>query len=136
MVILTAVWAIVNPLPRYAGDGYARLAGLLRFVDGVPADLFHRPMGLLAETSHGGRPPLYQTLAAPFVLLFGRSESAALAINSALYPVLILSVYKIGRLVKSKRWVSSRHSGLRHILLWSIYPTLSCRYSLWWLLEP
>ena len=116
MVILTAVWAIVNPLPRYAGDSYARLAGLLRFVDGLPADLFHRPMGLLAETSHGGRPPLYQILAAPFVLLFGRSESAALAINSVLYLVLILSVYKIGRLVKSEK------VGLLSAFLASTYP--------------
>ena len=103
MVTLTIVWAIINPFPGDAGDSYQILMRLLLFVDGLPGDLFQRPMGLLAETSHGGRPPLYQFLAAPFVLLFGRSESAALVVNSVFYLVLIVSAYNIDLLVKNER---------------------------------
>ena len=102
MVSLTAFWTTTNPFPGDHGDSYAYLTGLLTFVDGLPADLFERPMGLLAETAHGGRPPLYQILAAPFVLLFGRSESAALAVNGLLYLALIFSVYRIGLFLKNE----------------------------------
>ena len=92
-----------QPFPTSGGDSYWHLTKLLSFVDGLPGDLFHRPIALLAEASLQGRPPLYHILAAPFVLLFGRSESAALTVNSVLYLVLIYSVYKIGVLLKDEK---------------------------------
>ncbi len=103
IVTLTIVSVTMISLPGARGDHYPHLTGLLRFVDGLPGDLFLRPADLLAKASHGGRPPLYHVLAAPFVLLFGRSESAALLVNSVFYLVLIVSVYNIGLLVKNER---------------------------------
>ena len=130
IVTLTIVSVTMISLPGPRGDHYPHLTGLLRFVDGLPGDLFLRPADLLAKASHGGRPPLYHVLAAPFVLLFGRSESAALLVNSVFYLVLIVSVYNIGLLVKNERVGFLSAFLAATYPLWSICPILFCPFSL------
>ena len=104
------------PHPR---DPYVYLANTLRFVDELGAQGWSDPGGALTRLSFEGRPPLYQLLSVPFVLVGGRSEDAALLVNVLLVVVLLACVYGIGRIAANGRAGSNATSS---ILFMSAFP--------------
>ena len=101
------------------GDAYLYLTPLLKFLDGLdelrsPSDLWSS----LDSMSHQGRPPLYQLMTIPSILLFGRSVDSALSVNVLFLAILIASTYSIGCLVKDGK------TGLLAALLVSCYPPI------------
>ncbi len=111
-------WILQDQSRTIKGDSYDFLANLLLFVDGLDFEPPKAPRALLEQLSVGGRPPLYQLLTVPFVLLFGRSEDAALSINFVFLPILVISVYNIGRLACNAR------AGFLAALLVVCYPPI------------
>lgn len=53
--------------------------------------------GWLAQISREGRPPLYQILSMPFILLFGRSMDSGLILNLVFWALLIAFIYLAGK---------------------------------------
>jgi len=80
-------------------DVYTYMVLTLQFLDGFAATGIADIPFALEELSHLGRPPLYQLLTLPFLLVFGHSESAFLSVNLPFLALLVISTYQIGRLV-------------------------------------
>lgn len=106
--LLIALVSIINiawirqdtlPLPHVDAHKYLRLT--LEFIDTLETQGGVQIWATVAALSHGGRPPLYQLITVPFILLFGRSIDAGLAVNILFGAVLILSTYGMGRTVKN-----------------------------------
>jgi tetratricopeptide (TPR) repeat protein len=72
----------------------------------------------LNQLSYANRPPLYQLMSLPFVLLFGHSMDAGILVNLLFWVLLLVSVYNIGTLVRN------RLSGLLAAILTAAYPPL------------
>ena len=107
------VWMAADTTPFPSTDAYTYLGHLLRFVDGF----HHRGSTLsLVALSHAGRPPLYQLVSVPCVLLFGRSEEAALSVNLAFLALLMVAAHGIGSTLRD------RSCGLLAALLAGAYP--------------
>lgn len=96
VVAVQAYWIVRDVHPLLHGDSYAYLGNLHEFLTHVdlaaPADAWQR----LGRLTHGGRPPLYQLLTTPFVLLAPRSEDAPVFVNLVLVALLMLSTYAAG----------------------------------------
>jgi hypothetical protein len=84
------------PMPD-PNDPYAYLTRTVRFVDALRSGETSRWAGALAQLSLHGRPPLYQLLSTPFLLGFGTSVEAALAVNVAWNALLLVLVYALAR---------------------------------------
>ncbi len=96
---LQVFWSWTDEAPTPHGDSYAYLKNLLRFLDQLGSrDLIASLRGL----SVLGRPPLYQLLTAPFILLLGRSEAAALSVNVVFIALLGVATYNLGRLARNQ----------------------------------
>ncbi len=120
-VVLACVhlsWAWEDQAPQPIGDTYVYLAKLLNLIDGIGSQGLANFWSSLGRLSHGGRPPMYQLLTTPFILLFGRSEDVALCVNLVFMAILMISTYNIGRLVKNKT------IGLLAALLVTTYPPI------------
>ena len=125
LVVLVAAFCLVQVLwirhdtvPMPHTDAYEYLTLTLRFVDQLGGE---QPIGLWAaieELNLGGRPPLYQLLTVPWILLFGRSTDAALSINVLFQTLLMVSVFGIGRLCLNGR------AGLLAVFLVACYPPI------------
>jgi hypothetical protein len=72
----------------------------------------------LTNLSREGRPPLYQILSMPLIVLFGRSMDSGLILNLVFWILLIILVYLIGKMV------SNSQSGLLAALFVVSYPPL------------
>jgi hypothetical protein len=72
----------------------------------------------LKELSAQGRPPLYQLLSGPFLLLFGRTMDSAVLVNLIFQVTLLLLIFCIGKQISNSR------AGLLMALLVSAYPPL------------
>jgi hypothetical protein len=70
------------------------------------------------ELSVQGRPPLYQLLSLPFLLLFGRTMDSAVLVNLIFQVTLLILVFCIGKQISNSR------AGLLMALLVSAYPPL------------
>ncbi len=101
VAVINTMWIRQDESRMIKSDAYDFLTQLLLFIDAFDLNTFADPWPLLDRLSVGGRPPLYQLLTIPFVLVFGRSEDAALAVNLVFLVILVLSTYGIGRLVSN-----------------------------------
>jgi 4-amino-4-deoxy-L-arabinose transferase-like glycosyltransferase len=108
------IWRDQSPAP--VGDSYVYMTNLLRFLDGLRDGAFVDFSAAIRELSFGGRPPVYQLLTAPFVLLFGRTESAALMVNALFIAALAVLTYRIGVILVNPA------AGLLAALLTTTYP--------------
>ncbi len=96
-------WSLTDEAPTPQGDSYTYLGNLLRLLDEL------RPGGSwdlatsLRRLSVAGRPPLYQLLTTPFILLFGRSEAAAHSVNVVFIALLAIATYNLGRLARNEK---------------------------------
>ncbi len=103
IVVAVAVnlwWTNCDRSSMPVGDSYVYLTNLLRFLDGVGDGTLHSFSSAMRALSFGGRPPVYQLLTAPFILIFGRNESAALMVNGLFIALLILCTYRIGLMLR------------------------------------
>ncbi len=120
-VVLACVhlnWTWKDQAPQPIGDTYVYLSNLLNFLDGVSSQGSADFWSSLGRLSHGGRPPVYQFLTTPFILLFGRSEDVALCVNLLFMAILMISTYNMGRLVKNES------IGLLAAMLVATYPPI------------
>ncbi len=137
------LWSLTDQVPTPQVDSYTYLGNLLGFLDELSQGTWDFPDSFRRLTI-AGRPPLYQLMTAPFIWLFGRSESSALAVNLIFIVVLAAATYNLGRLAKN------RAAGLLAAFLVLTYPpvvhlsrmympyfgSLACAaLSLWLLLE-
>lgn len=113
---LDLVWILRNRTLATVDDSYVYLTHLLYFIDTLEPMSVSRLWDGLGKLSIGGRPPLYQLVTIPFVVVFGRSEDAALLVNLFFLALLMASTYQIGRLAHS------RAAGLLAALLVGAYP--------------
>ncbi|MCP4663003.1 MAG: tetratricopeptide repeat protein [bacterium] len=97
---------------------YTFLAKAVEFVDQLDVHGFADFRSSLDKLSIEGRPPLYMLLTVPCILLFGRSEDAALSINMFFGVVLMISTYHMGRLTKNRK------AGLLGAFLVASYPPM------------
>lgn len=95
-------WISIDQVPTPHGDSYAYLKNLLDLLDRPLEGHLDVPTSL-RTLAVVGRPPLYQLLTLPLVLLLGRSEAVALSINVLFILILTVSTYNIGRLVKDRK---------------------------------
>ncbi len=72
----------------------------------------------IQQLSLSGRPPLYQLLSVPFIMLFGYSMDAGLMVNMLFQALLLISVFNVGRMIGGGR------AGLLAAFLSAVYPPL------------
>ncbi len=95
-------WIRQHTAPMGMVDVYAYLTNLMKFADRLHQQGLFDFWASLGALSQGGRPPLYQLFTLPAVVLFGRSEDAAISVNFLFISILLVSVYNLGLLAKSK----------------------------------
>ncbi len=95
------LWTAKDDVPSLGTDSHIYLYNLLDFLDNLSWSRFHELWPMLGKLGVVGRPPLYQILTAPMIVLFGRSEDSALLINLVFFLILALAVYRIGGSVKN-----------------------------------
>ncbi len=117
-MLINYVWIISDNASLPPSDTYIFLTQLLSFIDRFSLESLAELFAQVSELSHLGRPPLYQLLTAPFILVFGRSADAALAVNFIFLPLLLLATYGLGRLVNNGR------AGLLAAFLVACYPPI------------
>ena len=100
VAVINSVWIAKDELPMGYGDPYWYLEKTLRFLDAPPLRIVTAPFSSLQQLSHAGRPPLYQLLSAPFLVLAGRTEDAARCVNLLFLAVLMATTYYTARLIK------------------------------------
>ena len=115
VAVQQVLWSLTDQVPTPQVDSYTYLGNLLGFLDELKGGTWDFP-GSFRRMTIAGRPPLYQLLTAPFIWIFGRSESSALAVNLIFIIVLGAATYNLGRLAKN------RASGLLAAFLVLTYP--------------
>ncbi len=116
---INLLWIFKDDSLMAIGDSYLYLTPLLSFIDGHFGPQGSLDLGSsLERLSHQGRPPLYQLMTIPSILIFGRSEDAVRSVNLLFLAVLMLATYGIGRLVKDGK------TGLLAAFLVSTYPPI------------
>lgn len=115
--LINLIWIIQDTRPQPLIDPYARKT--LEFVDGLKIQGLSNLPQLVNNLGVGPRPPLYQLLAVPSVLVFGRSADSILLVNIFFLIVLLLSTYGIGKLAGNGK------VGLLAVLLVATYPPIA-----------
>jgi 4-amino-4-deoxy-L-arabinose transferase-like glycosyltransferase len=110
-------WIRQDTSPSQDVDANLYMIRTLTFVDKM-ASQWVDPIVSLSDLSYGGRPPLYQLMSIPFVLLFGRSMDSGLYVNLFFEILLLAAVYNIGKLTENGR------AGLLAAIIAAGYPPL------------
>ncbi len=116
--LVNIVWVRQDTRPQPGADPNHYLTETFLFVDRLRGQGSAQGWQSLMELSLDGRPPLYQVLSVPFILLMGRSEDAALVPNTLFVVILLLSTYGIGKLAVDGR------VGLLAALIVATYPPI------------
>ncbi|TAM79728.1 MAG: hypothetical protein EPN47_18205 [Acidobacteria bacterium] len=91
----TVIWLVLDRQPPWWDDSFYLAKSLVMFdalMDGGVAGYVKRFFSIIPN-----RPPLITALPTPFYLIFGRDPSYAFGVNLLFIPVLLGSVYLIGR---------------------------------------
>lgn len=116
--LITIHWLHVDSLLGPDTDSKIYFVNTVRFLDIISTQGWDRLSESLRSLSLSGRPPLYQLLSLPFLLIFDRSMDSASMVNMLFQALLVMSVFQIGKLSSNTR------TGLLAALLVSIYPPL------------
>lgn len=117
--LISVIWILQDTRPQPGADPNHYLIKTLEFADSLATGgSALRWQSIDGMSIGGGRPPLYQLLAVPFIYLFGRSEDAVLAVNVVFTAILLLATYGIGRLAKNGK------AGLLAAFLVATYPPI------------
>jgi 4-amino-4-deoxy-L-arabinose transferase-like glycosyltransferase len=100
---LTGLWMQLDSVPpSYDQSHYLDIT--LHYLRGFSADgLGGLHDAMVSPLNDPGRAPLYSLLMVPFFAAFGASVNSGLALNLVLWPVLLLSVAEIGRILFDRR---------------------------------
>jgi 4-amino-4-deoxy-L-arabinose transferase-like glycosyltransferase len=100
---LAALWMHLDDVPpSYDQSHYLDVTlHYLRGFDAAGLRGLHGAM--VSPLNDPGRAPLYSLLMMPFFAVFGASLNSGLALNLVLWPVLLLSVAEIGRILFDRR---------------------------------
>ena len=96
-------WTTTNDAPALGNDHYLYLSRLFSFLNDSRFSTIQEIWFSLGQLSVVGRPPLYQILTIPFIVLFGRSEDSALLINLIFISLLVIVVYLLGAVAADRR---------------------------------
>lgn len=118
LLAINLAWLLADTSLLTMTDSYGYLYRLLRFVDTFDPSAPSKLWQALGDLSAWGRPPFYQLITVPFVLLFGRYEDAALAVDLLFLAVLAVGAYGAGSLAGGFR------AGLLTSFLACTYPPI------------
>ena len=116
--LLNVVWVHRDTLLGPEADFKYYFISTYKFIDGLSSGSWSEIPRALSDLSLEGRPPLYQLLSIPFLLVFGRSMDSAVLVNLPFQFLLLISVYWTGKLL------ADRGTGLLAAALVSAYPPL------------
>lgn len=106
----------MRPIPDVDSNLY--MYRTLTFIDEIEADGIGKILNSITDLSHVGRPPLYQLMSVPFVLLFGRSMDSGLYVNLVFEIILLIATFGAGRVIGNGK------SGLLSAIIVVGYPPL------------
>jgi hypothetical protein len=90
----------------------------LTFIDNLNTQGLNQIWRSIADLSVDGRPPLYQLMSVPFILLFGRSMDSGVYVNLFFEILLLVATFNIGKLVENNK------AGLVSAIIVAAYPPL------------
>jgi len=115
VIISNVMWLAKDNSLVENRDSKIYLENTIEFIQFAKSPDFNLLDGIL-KLSHDGRPVVLQLSSIPFLLIFGNSFDAYTYFNFWFYVLLIVSTYKIGRVVKD------RNVGLMAAILVAFYP--------------
>ena len=118
VTIINIAWIRQDTSPIPSVDANLYMFRTLTFVDRLESQGLSQIWLSSADLSMYGRPPLYQLMSVPFVLLFGRSMDSGLYVNLVFEILLLVATYNIGKLVENGK------SGLLAAIIVAAYPPL------------
>ncbi len=116
--LFTIQWLRADTLLGPENDSKTYFLKTVEFLDMLPAAGWGKLGASLQSISFSGRPPLFQLLSIPFLLVLGRSMDSAVMVNLLFQALLVFSVYNIGKIT------SNAKTGFLAALLVSVYPPL------------
>jgi len=117
-LVLNIIWIQTDEQLGTGSDPTMYIIKTLTFTDKLESDGLNHFFSGIKSLSLSGRPPLYQLLSVPFMVLFGHTMDTGLMVNMLFQVLLLLSVFKIGQMISSAR------AGLLAAFLSSVYPPL------------
>ncbi|NND00132.1 MAG: hypothetical protein HKN85_08120, partial [Gammaproteobacteria bacterium] len=96
------IWVLLDNQPQPIVDPYVEK--IFNLVAGLRENNWIEYPRTVYWASIGPRPPLYQLLAAPWVLIFGRSVDSILVVNSLFVALLSICTYLITQRFTAKRY--------------------------------
>jgi hypothetical protein len=111
-------WISQDTSPSAGVDANFYLLHTLLFSDTLISQGIKQISSTIMVLSLDGRPPLFQLMSVPFILLFGRSMDSGLYVNLVFEILLLVTVYNIGKLVENGK------AGLLAAIIVAGYPPL------------
>jgi tetratricopeptide (TPR) repeat protein/4-amino-4-deoxy-L-arabinose transferase-like glycosyltransferase len=116
LINLTWLWQDTRPQPEV--DPHVYLIRTFKFVAQLGEGEGSNFWKLIDQMSFQGRPPLYQLLSLPAILLLGHSEDAAVLVNLLFTVILLLCTYSLAKLA------SNGKAGLLAAFILATYPPI------------
>lgn len=117
-LVVNFIWLQLDERLGATADPKAYILNTFAFMRRLKNIGLDNLVGNLQALSFGGRPPLYQLLSMPFIILFGYSMDAGLMVNMVFLVLLLISVFKIGQIIRGAP------TGLLAAFLAAVYPPL------------
>jgi tetratricopeptide (TPR) repeat protein len=117
--LINLTWIIQDTRPQPEDDPHRYLSRTFGFVTELRESEFADTWRLIDTMSFRERPPFYQLLSVPAILILGFSEDAAVLINLIFIPILLFCTFRLGRLVSDSR------AGLLAAFLVATYPPIA-----------
>ena len=116
--LLNVIWVRRDTLLGPEADSKYYFISTYKFIDSLSSGNWSQLPEAFSDPNLAGRPPLYQLLSIPFLLIFGRSMDSAVLVNLPFQVLLLFSTYQIGKLL------AGRGIGVLAAALVSAYPPL------------
>jgi hypothetical protein len=117
--LINLTWILQDTRPQPEDDPHRYLSRTFGFVTKLRDTGIADTWQLIDTMSFQGRPPLYQLLSVPAILILGLSEDAAVLINLIFTPILLFCTFSLGKLVSDSR------AGLLAAFLVATYPSVA-----------
>jgi|GEM_PF-3403280 len=114
----TLAWLSLDTSPATDPDANFYMVRTLAYLDRPEDQSIGQLWQSIKDLNMEGRPPLYQLLSMPLVLVFGRSMDSGAYVNLFFAILLLVAVYNIGKLIVNG------NAGLLAAIITAGYPTL------------
>ncbi len=116
--LLAIQWLRADTLLGPENDSKVYFVKTVEFLDTFSSREGENLGEFLQNLSYSGRPPLYQLLSIPFLLVLGRSMDSAVTINLLFQALQVFSIFQTGKLI------SNAKTGFLAAILVSVYPPI------------